>query len=185
MTGVPNIPMQPRRAPKHAGVIEINLGDEWRGVYEEGEPPEGTPVLFAIGILVKKDKGLLVKKITADRWSILEGIPEKDESTDAFLKRIAEEHAGVSTNKILTLGHDNLKATRHNTEYELGTQAVRTFSLVIAETVGQIPEDSEYTRRRVPLSEYAVTVRQRYPEFTKHLGKALDQYVIMRAKDEI
>ena len=50
MGGVPNIPMQPRRAPKYAGVTEINLGDEWRGVYEEGEPPEDTLVLFAIGL---------------------------------------------------------------------------------------------------------------------------------------
>ena len=185
MGGVPNIPMQPRRAPKYAGVTEINLGDEWRGVYEEGEPPEDTLVLFAIGILVKKDKGILVKKTTEVQWNILEGIPEKGESTDAFLKKIAEEHAGVSVNKILTLGHDNMKATRHNTEYDLGTPAVRTFSLVIAETMGQIPEESEYTRRRLPLSEYAVAIRKRYPEFTKHLGKALDQYIIMQAKGEI
>jgi hypothetical protein len=183
--GMPNIPMQPKRPLKFSGVIEINLGDNWRGVYTEGAPPKNVPVLYAIGILVRKEKGFLVRKTAEDFWNVLEGNPVKGEQTDTFLSRIAEEQAGIDIDRIITLGFDDLKATRHNTDYEIGTQAIRTFSLVIADTVGQIPEESGYTRRRLPLSEYAVAVRKRYPEFTKHLGKALDQYIIMRAKNEI
>ena len=183
--GMPNIPMQPQRPLKYSGVFEINLGNNWRGVYTEGAPPKDVPVLYAIGILVKKEKGFLVKKTVEDFWNVLEGNPEKGEQSDTFLSRIAKKQAGIAIDRILTLGFDDLKATRHNTDYEIGTQAIRTFSLVIADTVGQIPEESDYTRRRLPLSEYAVAVRKRYPEFTKHLGKALDQYMIMRAKDEI
>jgi hypothetical protein len=59
---------------------------------------------------------------------------------------------------------------------------VRPVYIAVATSVDDLPEGSPYMRRRMPLNEFTVAVRKRYPEIITYLQKGIDRYIVLRAK---
>jgi len=55
---------------------------------------------------------------------------------------------------------------------------------VVAKKVADLPEGSDYERRRMRMAEFMVAMRARYPELEDYIGKCASRYAILRAKGE-
>lgn len=180
--GYPDIPVVEIR---WAGIVETNLGDLWRARWiPEEEFPTGAPVIFAWANLFAGDRGYVLRKKGETVWGTLDGDVSADEGPVAFLKRAARERAGITIGTLQPVGYLLCRATRHNPAYELGAPAIMAMYAAVAEDVGDVPDDSEYERRRLPLNEYGAALRLRYPEVEPYLVNATQRYMVMRAKGE-
>ena len=68
--------------------------------------------------------------------------------------------------------------------YPAGAITVRPIYLAVAATIDDVPDESGYVRRRMPFNEHSKAVRARYPELEPYITKALDRYMVLRAKGE-
>ena len=178
----PDIPMIEIR---WAGIVETNLGDRWRARWiPEEEFPTGAPVIYAWANLFAGDRGYVLRKKGETVWGTLEGDVDAAEGPIAFLRRAAQERAGITVDKLQPVGYLLCRATRHNQDYELGAPAIMAVYAAVAGEVGEVPDDSEYERRRLPLNEFGAALRLRYPEVEPHLANATQRYMVMRAKGE-
>ena len=172
-----------RRSP---GVVELNLGDEWRGIYVEGdELPEAVPALYGYTLVVRQDKGYVTRREDDERWGIVEAPFTEGETPEGWASRAAHEQTGAVVSRTFIVGYLDCKATRLNEEHPTGTRSIRPLMLAVAETMDDVPDESGFVRRRLPTNEYMTTVRLRYPELWKYLAKGLDAYLIMKARGEI
>ncbi|MBE0611781.1 MAG: hypothetical protein IH609_20535 [Dehalococcoidia bacterium] len=174
----------PAYEPRWPGVLELNLQDQWRARWvDEQELPENAPVSWAYGMVCMGDNGYATRAKGGARWEMIEG-PTGDKQPEAFVKQAAIERMGATAGRMELIGFFECKATRLNTGVKPGTITVRPFYLVVAKKVADLPEGSDYERRRMRMAEFMVAMRARYPEFEDYIGRCASRYAILRAKGE-
>lgn len=177
--------MGPIYIPKPIGALELNIGDEWRGRFTDAdELPENAPVVYAYAVLFMGDKGYVTRPGDAKTWGVIEGPVAEGETPDAWLTRSAMAQAGATLARTDLIGFLDCKATSHNRDYPAGAITVRPIYLAVAETIDDVPDESGYVRRRMPFNEHSKAIRARYPEIEPYITKALDRYMVLRAKGE-
>ncbi|MCK9520213.1 MAG: hypothetical protein M0R74_14495, partial [Dehalococcoidia bacterium] len=171
--------------PKPGGKLELNLGDAWRGRFTEAdELPAGAPIDYGYAVLFMGDKGYVSRPNANERWGVIEGAFHDGETVEEWTARVAMEQAGATLARTDLVGYLDCKATSHNPDHPAGTIRVRPIYLVVAKTIDDVPEETGYARRRLPFNEHARAIRDRYPELQGYLSKALDRYMVLRAKGE-
>ncbi len=170
--------------PRWPGVRELNLADQWRARWvDEQTLSEHAPVKHLYALVLMGDKGYATRETGQAKWGMLEGEPG-DLTPEAFLVAAAIERFGATPARIELIGFFECKATRQNAGYESGELTVRPLYLILAKRVDDLPESSNFERRRFPMNEYMVALRARHPELLDYLGLAAARYAILRAKGE-
>lgn len=166
--------------------LELNIGDQWRARWVEGEPlPAAIPVAHLYATLVMDDKGYVVRARGTEAWNTIEGAPEQGEKPDAALKRLAKAQANAAPGRVGLIGYLDCRATSHNTEYAKDARTIRPVYLFVAKQMKDLGRESAYERRRMPMNEYMMAIRNRYPEIDDYLPRTVERYYVMRAKGEI
>lgn len=168
--------------PRWLGVVELKLGDEWRAKWAgEKTLPADAPVTYAYAAVYMGDKGYVTRRSGEDRWSIVEGALDAGEKPAAWVKRACQAQVGAIPGRVELIGYLECKATSHNADFAAGTVTVRPLYLVVAKQVKDLPAESGYERRRLPLNEHANAIRARYPEIDQYLLLTLDRFAVLRA----
>ncbi|MGE5595816.1 MAG: hypothetical protein ACM3S1_07255 [Hyphomicrobiales bacterium] len=171
--------------PKPLAVLELNLSDEWRARFTEAdELPENAPLAYGYATLFMGDKGYVTRPESEDAWGVIEGPFNDGETPEQWLERTLWNQAGARAAHTELIGFLDCKATSHNTQFPAGTVVVRPIYLAVAKSVEDVPEGSPYVRRRLPLNETSKAIRTRYPELERYLAKALNRYMVLRARGE-
>ncbi len=167
--------------------VELNISDEWRGRWVEDEPlPDGVPVLHLYGVLLMDDKGYVVRERGSQgAWATIEGPVVAAEKPEAGLRRIAKEQANAAPARMEMVGFLDCRATSHNREHPRDSRSVRPIYLFAAKQVKDLGGTAAFERRRLPMNEYMVAIRNRYPEIDDYLPKAVERYMVLRAKAEL
>ncbi len=170
--------------PLPPAVKELRLNDMWLARWSDAdELPRGAPVNYVYALLYMGDKGYVIREKGTENWRSLEGAVE-GESAEAWLKREAPARTGLTVGTTALIGFLECRPTKFNTEFPAGSFAVRPLYVVVAKKVADVPDDSPYERRRLPLNEHLAVMRNRYPEIREHMDAAAGRYVQMRAKGE-
>jgi ADP-ribose pyrophosphatase YjhB (NUDIX family) len=167
--------------------VELNIGDEWRGRWVDDEPlPAGVPVLHLYGVLLMDDRGYVVRERgSASHWATIEGPVGPGEKPETALKRMAKEQANAAPARMEMVGFLDCHATSHNGDYPRDSRSIRPIYLFAAKQVKDLGSAAAFERRRLPMNEYLVAIRNRYPEIDDYLPKAVERYMILRAKGEL
>jgi len=173
--------------PRWPGVKEIKFGDDWRARWvDEAELPTGVPLTYGYALVLMDERGYVTRpKGSESAWFTVEGPIAAGQKADAWAKEAAKAQTGAVAAKVLVQGYLECKATSHNPEFEAGAITIRPFLVVVAKKIGDIPEDSPYERRRLPINEYGREVRRQYAAFDEHVTAALDRYLIMLRRGEL
>ena len=173
--------------PPPPGAMELNFGDEWRARYVSGEElPKGIPATYGYALLVLDEKGYVVRSRGEDGpWGTIEGDFLAGEKGPAWAKRVAKEQANATPARSELVGYLECRATSHNPDFPVGATTVRPIYLIIAKQVKDLGPSAAYERRRLPLNEYTMAIRTRYPELHNYMVPAVDVYLTLRARGEI
>lgn len=172
--------------PPPPGAVELNLGDEWRARFvAEATMPKGIPMDYGYALLVMGDRGYVVRPRGQPQWGTVEAPAEPGEKAAAWAKRAAKEQANAAVARADLVGYLECRATSHNPSFPPGATVVRPIYRLVAKTVKDLGPDAPFERRRLPLNEYAMAIRTRYPELHHYLVPALDEYIAMRARGEV
>ena len=173
------------REPEWAHLKELSIGNAWlaRWIKDE-ELPADVPVGYAYGLVFLGDKGYVSRSESASVWGTVEGAPE-GAGAEAYLKRAAIEQTGATIGRLDLVGFLYCKATSHNPDYQAGAATTRPIYVLVATKVDDIPDGSTFVRRRLPLNEHLMALRDRYYELAKHMTEASERYSIMRARGEV
>jgi ADP-ribose pyrophosphatase YjhB (NUDIX family) len=183
MNQPPNLAQLARYRPRWLGVYELNLGDEWRAVWESAEElPPDAPVYFARVVVVADERGYVTRQSDDERWRTVEGYLDPGETPDAFVKRAALEQTGAVVKSTHLIGFLECKATSHNPDFEAGSVTVQPLYLAVGRTVTNIPDGSPYQRRRFPINEFMRELRAAHPEIERHVADAGQKYAVLRAE---
>ena len=167
------------------GRKELNLNDDWRAVWVGSDTlPANAPVVYGYAMVVMEDKGYVTRRAGDEVWGVVEGVVSPVEKPEQFVKRATLEQAGAQSGRGILIGYFDCRATSHNADYPVGSATVRPVTLFIAKKMKDIGRDSGFERRRLPLNEFAVALRKRYPEVIDAMSGALNQYMVMRARGE-
>lgn len=173
------------REPEWAHLKELSIGNAWLARWiEDEELPADVPVGYAYGLVFLGDKGYVTRPESASIWGTVEGSPDGVE-IETYLKRAAKEQTGAIISRLDLVGFLYCKATSHNPDYEAGAATTRPIYVLVATKIDDVPEGSPFVRRRLPLNEYLMALRDRYPEIGKHMTEASEKYSIMRARGEV
>jgi hypothetical protein len=176
----------PSYEPRWPGVVELNLGDQWRARWvDEQELPPNAPVAYAYALVFMGDRAYLTRPIGEEPWRTVEGPVPPGEAPEAALGRLAAEQTGAVAARLLLVGFLECRATSHNPEYEAGAVTVRPVYALVAQEMTDLGPGSPYQRRRLLTNEHIEAIRQRYPELWKYLGKASERYLVLRARGEV
>lgn len=168
--------------PPPAGQKELNLSDDWRGLWvDDTELPAGVPVLYAYAMVLLGDKGYVSRPIGAPTWGTVEG-ETAGQPPEKYVRAAAKEQVGATVASMEMLGYFECRATSHNTEFSAGALSARPLYLVVAKQVGDLAKGSQFEKRRLPLNEYMMALRLRYTELTDQLAIAGQRYAVLRAK---
>ncbi|MEP7216968.1 MAG: hypothetical protein ABI782_12005 [Anaerolineaceae bacterium] len=173
------------REPEWAHLKELKLGDAWlaRWIKDEALPAD-VPVGYAYGLVFLGDKGYVTKLASADGWRTVEGAPNGI-AIETYLKQAAKEQTGATIGRLELVGFLYCKATSYNPDYEAGAATTRPIYVLVASKMNDVPDGSGFVRRRLPLNEYLMALRDRYPEIGKHMTEASEKYSIMQARGEV
>jgi hypothetical protein len=184
--GIPSMSDLAAYEPRWPGVVELKISDQWRARFvDEQDLPPNAPVSYAYAVVYMGDKGYVCRRPGEQQWDTIEGELAEKEQPEGFVKRAAKERMGATIGKLVLIGFLECKATSHNPDYAPGTVTVRPIYLAVAKKVEDLPGESEYERRRLPLNQHFSALRARYPELEDYLGNAAQQYAVMRAKGEV
>ncbi len=169
--------------PRWLGVYELNLGDEWRAVWEAAEElPEDAPVFVLRVVIFKDDRGYATRGAGSDDpWGIAEGYLEPGESVEDCVTRTALEQTGAKLASSHLIGFLECKATSHNPNFSAGDMTVQPLYVGVASEVGDIPDGAPYERRRMPMNEFMRAIRIRHREIERYLNDAGQRYAVLRA----
>jgi hypothetical protein len=171
--------------PRYAGVKELNIGDAWRATWvAEPEIPEGAPVIYGYVVVAGDSKGYASRRTGSTQWGVAEGAVLANESPEAFAKRAAAEQAGAVAGKAHLIGFFECRATSHNPDFEAGVTTVRPIYLFAATKLKDLGREAGFERRRLPLNEFAKTLRASYPELNESITATLDRYLVLQARGE-
>jgi hypothetical protein len=186
MSQVPDLDALRRYKPKYLGVRELNIGDAWRATWVKAdEIPVDAPILHGYVVVVSGDKGYASRRVGAGGFGVAEGGVKAGEAPNAFAGRAASEQAGATAGKAHLLGYFECRATSHNPDFPAGTTTVRPIYLYIATKLQDLGRESNFERRRLPLNEFARTLRASYPELSESITAAIDRYLVMQARGEV
>lgn len=173
------------REPEWAHLKELSIGNAWlaRWINDEALPAD-VPVDYAYGVVFLGDKGYVCRPESANVWGTVEGATE-GAGAEAFLKRAATEQTGATIGRLELAGFLYCKATSHNPDHKAGTARTRPIYVLVATKVDDIPDGSPFVRRRLPLNEHLMALRDRYYELTTPMTEASEKYSIMRARGEV
>lgn len=172
--------------PDPLAVVELNLGDYWRGRWvDANELPKGAPVTLGYVVVCMGDKGYLTREKGAERYGTVGGSLNEGEKPEAWLKRVVLEQTGATPGRTELLGYFDCRATSHNPDYELGAATVRPVYLVSAKSMKDLGAKSAYERRRLPMNEFAVEIRRRHPEVDSHLQAAINKHMTLHLRGEV
>lgn len=176
-----------RYAPRDpAGVVELNINDHWRAKWiAESELPEGAPVFTAYAMVFKGERAYVTREHGEERWSIIEGDLREGETPEDFVTRSAFERTGARVAKTELFGFFECKATSQNPNFPVGTISVQPFYIAAASDVEDVPDESGYERRRLPLNEFNKLIRARYPQSDLYLQQGTQRYTVMLARGEV
>lgn len=173
------------REPRWAHLLELNLGDAWRGRWIKDEAlPADVPVNYAYGVVYAGDKGYVCRPEGASAWGTVECEPGGADVEKA-LKKAAKEQTGAAIDKAVLAGFLFCKATSLNPDFEAGVPTTRPIYVLSAKKVDDIPEGSPYQRRRLPINEHIKALRARYPEIDDYLSEAAEKYLVLKARGEL
>ncbi len=177
--------MMSYREPEWAHLKELRLGDGWlaRWVKDE-ELPSDVPVDYAYGLVFLGDKGYVSREESAKVWGTVEGAPDGGD-VETYLQLAARTQTGATISRLELVGFLYCKATSHNPVREAGYATARPIFVLVAKKVDDIPDGSAFVRRRLPLNEHLMALRDRYPEIHRHMTEASEKYSIMRARGEV
>jgi ADP-ribose pyrophosphatase YjhB (NUDIX family) len=169
------------RAP--IGVVELNIGDQWRAKWVDAdELPEEAPVFYAYAVVYRGDKGYLTRPRGSDEtWRAVEGPLEPGETVEDFIRRASMEMVGATVDRSELVGFLECKPTKFNQEFPKGAITVRPVYMVVASAIDDVPDDSGFERRRMPLNEHSRALRARYPEIDEYLNKVMQRYAVLQA----
>lgn len=175
-----------RYAPRDpAGVVELNINDHWRAKWLGGdELPEHAPVITAYAMVFKGERAYVTRQHGEERWSIVEGNLAEGETPEDFVVRASFERTGARVKTTRLFGFFECKATSLNPDYPAGTVTVQPFYIAVAEDVEDVPDESGYERRRLPLNEFNKLIRARYPQSDLYLQMGTQAYTVMLARGE-
>jgi ADP-ribose pyrophosphatase YjhB (NUDIX family) len=176
-----------RYAPKAPpGVVELNIGDQWRAKWVDAdELPGDAPVFYAYALVARGEKGYVTRRTGENGpWGTVEGSLDEGEGAEDFVRRAAMAMIGATVSHIELVGFLECKATSHNRDFPVGSITVRPLYVAVASSVDDIPEDSGYERRRLPLNQHHKALRERYPEIDEYIGKAAQRYAVLHARGE-
>ena len=184
-SGIPSLSdMAAMYQPRPMAMTELNLSDDWRARWvDEQELPENAPVNYAYAVVVMGDKGYVTRARGSSVWGTVEGAVEAETAVD-FVRRAVKEQTGGTMRTLELLGFLECRATSHNEQFRAGSIALRPMYLVVAKSIDDLPDASTYEKRRLPMNEFMMALRGRYPELVDHFGQAGQRYAIMRAKGE-
>jgi len=183
--GIPSMSDLANYEPRWPGVVELNLGDQWRARWvDEQEMAPNAPVAYVYAAVYMGDNGYLTRRAGEDHWNTVEGPLPPNERPEAFVRRATKEQTGAVADKVVLVGFLECRATSHNPDHEPGAITVRPVYLVVAKQVNDVPAGSPSERRRLPINQHVAFLRQRYPELREHLARASERYMVMRAKGE-
>ena len=176
----------PAYKPRFPGRHDLNLGDQWRAHHvDDGELPENAPVLMFYALVAKGDRGYVTRKHGDTAWHIVEAAYDGSQPLADALAAAVYEQTGARVSGSFMSGFLECRATQHNREFKEGSMSVRPLFFVAANEVEDVPDDSGYERRRMPMNEYANAMRQYYHELHPYLLRAIDRYLIRHTKGEI
>lgn len=185
MTQIPSMADIARYQPRWAGEKELNLGDEWRALWEaEDTLPEHAPTYHHYTVVFLKDRGYVTRRAGGDVWGTVEGPLEPGDVLEDAVKDAVHRQTGVIAARLRLIGYFECKATRHNAAFAEGTVTVRPVYVAVGERLEDVPDDSGHERRRLPINEFVAALRRRHPEIQDQLGKAVDAYLVMQARGE-
>ncbi len=75
--------------------------------------------------------------------------------------------------------------TSLNPDFEAGATTTRPIYVLVADSVEDVPDESGFERRRLPLNEHITLMRGRYAEIEKYIAEAANMYAVMRARGEV
>jgi hypothetical protein len=181
---VPNLSAAYRNfRPRWVGVKELNLNDEWRAVWVDSDSiPVEAPVVYAYAVVAAEGKGYVTRPVAAAKYGIVETLVELGDDPAKAARDAALAQVGATAATVELMGYFECKATQFNKEYEPGTATVRPIYLIEAKKVRDIGKESGFERRRLPLNEFAVALRNRYPEMLDPLNKTVDLYTVRHVK---
>jgi hypothetical protein len=169
--------------PRWPGVVELNLQDEWRARWvDEQVLPANAPVNYAYAMVVAGERGYVVRRPGEKAWGMVEGATG-DQHAQAFVEAETRARMGIEPGLVDLIGFFECKATRQNRAYPPGALTVRPLYLIVAKDVGDAPAGWE--RRRLPMNEFMVALRSRYPELDEYLGKAALRYAVLRKEGKV
>lgn len=172
--------------PRWGGAHEINIGDQWRARWNDEQAlPKGAPVVYAYAVVCLDSKGYVTRKAGSTTWGTIEGDLRPGESPEAFVKRAAKEQVGARSGRLELIGFLECKATSHNVDYPRDAITLRPIYLFAPKQLGDVPDGSGYERRRLPMNEFVVALRSRYPELDQYLVKATERYAVLKARAEV
>jgi ADP-ribose pyrophosphatase YjhB (NUDIX family) len=170
--------------PRWAGVYELNIGDEWRAVWEAAdELPESAPVFLGRVVVFKDDRGYATRPADSnDAWGIVEGYLDPGETVEQFVERATLEQTGATLAESHLVGFLECKSTSHNPNFQAGDVTVQPLYVGVAKSIADIPDGSPYERRRLPINEFMRAIRARNREIERYLNDAGQRYAVLRAK---
>ncbi len=173
------------RAP--VGVVELNLNDQWRATWVDAdELPEDAPVISAYALVYKGDKAYVTRpRGSQETWRSIEGNLNPGETAEDAVKRMAWEMMGAKLGHIELIGFLECKATQYNQDFPRGSITVRPLYLTAASEIDDVPDDSNWERRRLRLNEYSQALRTRYPEIDEYIVKAMQRYSVLQASGKV
>ena len=172
------------REPEFAHLKELSIGNAWLARWVKDEPlPTDVPVDYAYGLVFLGDKGYVCRSQAASVWGTVEGATEGADVA-AFLSGAAHDQTGAVVGRQELVGFLYCKATSHNPEHESGAVRTRPIYVLVAKSMDDVPEGTGFVRRRLPLNEHLMALRDRYPELGKSMTEASEKYSIMRARGE-
>ncbi len=170
---------------RYRGVTELRIGNDWLARWENAaELPPGAPVIGVYVAVYLGDKGYVFRPRGEEVWGTLNGCPEGDAKPLPYVKSLAKA-GGITPGKVVLVGYFDCKATSHNKEYPAEARAILPFYAIAAKAAKDVPADSPYERRRLPINEHMAALRQRYSEFEIQFSEAADRYLILRARGEV
>jgi hypothetical protein len=184
--GLPDLPTPAYVEPRYPGVKELNISDDWRARWETAdELPEGPPATHVYGIVVFDGRGYLARPRGAEAWDALTGEVPSGERLEAAVRRLAGAQVGAHVDRVTIVGYMDCRATSSNSAYESGVMTVRPFVVAAAKKVADTTGDPAFERRRMPINEFILALRARYPEFYEQFGLMVDRYLTMRSRGEV
>lgn len=165
---------------------ELNFEDQWRARWvEEDELPEDAPVNYAYALVMRKGRGYVTRKSEDDSWRAVETAMEVRDDPEAMVREAVFQQTGATASHVFLTGFFEAKATKLNPNFEIGAVRIRALYAVAADTVEDVPGESEFKRRRLPINEFNETLKKQYPEMLPHFRKAVNDYLIKETNGEL